>query len=638
MGLKFAILLIPFLYSIICIFLPGAAILSYLNKKGINIWDSSAGKILLSFSTGLLWNMILFIPIIISNRYNSGEPGVLIPIKFLLDLLLISFVLVFFRENFSKFLKECLSIFFKIENNCLFILALVIGIFAVLRFPHVYDSGQLMATDWMMLDGTDFFAAKRFGIGFSALIYFPAILFRSIPMTTMASGFKPVILILLAITSIYGVKKLGSYYGGYLQFLYFIIAVFSFYGIYGIWELGKDSIWAILFLITFMFSLIENEGRIHLFENIIYGLCAIAMGMIGIPYIVIFITLFVFLRLLPAKFTNNRILFFILIVALLLTAYYMMPVKIPIVTPDFLNGRSGIYSYHYPANGIVQFSEYFLFYKMYRVSNALLISLVGLIGILVFPFLKNRFKGYTLKAIALFPLITIVFLLLIIIFSSGFKPVSQDDKIPYIFLSTFNIWNLFKDIPQWFLALIPGIFIIIGIDEILKHFSKSRLHLYATGFIIGGIILIGAIHPNLKKVRNLTKPAYFYTYGGNRNRDSAILMENIHLNRSITKFYYSKGIKTIDISALNLDCKHMMPLKWEVREIMKKKNGVFLPSLPAMVLIKRNEINNLNNILPGRKKIYYYHLHNFDLKNEVLYIISEKNNAIYYSLENSITN
>ena len=637
MGLKFAILLIPFLYSIICIFLPGAAILSYLNKKGIKIRGSSAGKILLSFSTGLLWNMILFIPIIISKRYNSGEPGFLIPIKFILDLLLLGFVLVNVRENFSKFLKDCLSIFLKVENICLFILALVIGIFAVLRFPHVYDSGQLMATNWMMMDGTDFFAAKRYGIGFSALIYFPAILFRSIPMTTMASGFKPVILMLLAITSIYGVKKIGSSYGGYLQFLYFFISVFSFYGIYGILELGKDSIWAILFLIIFMFSLIENESKISLVENLIYGLCAIVMGMISIPYIAIFFSLFIFLHLLPVKLTNNRFLFFMLIVVLLLTANYIMPVRIPIGNSEFFHSRSGMYSYLYPANGIVPFTEYFLFYKMYRVSNAFLISLLGLIGILVFPFFKNRFKGYTLKAMAIFPLVTIVILLLIIIFSNGFKPVSQNEKIPFIFLSTFNLWNLFKDVPQWFLALIPGIFIIMGIDEILKRFTKSRFRLYSTGFIIGGLLLVGVIYPNLKKVMNLTKPAFFYTYGGNRNRDYAILIEHIYLNRSVTKFYYSNAIKKKDISALKMDCKHMMPLKWEVREIMKKENGVLFPTLPAMILIKRNEISNLEHILPGRKKVYYYLLHNFESKDEVLYIISEKKED-YYSIENTMSN
>jgi len=583
----------------------------------------------MAVSLGVLFNALQFgLVLTVYRKLPLHSQTFLAAAKYVMDLAFLGLIFLLLRKKYLALLKDFIRPFARKENLALLLLSVLVGIAAILNFPHVHDSGQLMATNHMLMEGHDFLAAKRYGLGFSALFYFPAAIFKSMPMGTLASGFKLFLLVLTGLTAIYGMEKLSTVNSAVSKFLYFSIIISSYLGFYGMMTLGKDSAWAVLFSLIFIFSLFqrEREPGEKILEPCLYIFCAVALGMIAIPYLGVFCAVFAAMRFLPGKITGNKILFPTVAAAALCLCFMLMPTRLVINNLPHLQHNKGKYSCWYPTNGKTSFYAYLFAFKKNECNNSTPLLIAGLLGVLLLPLMKDRFTSTAVKSAGLFiPAAALGFLILTVP-AQGFFPANRADKIPFIPFSTFDAWNLIKDIPQWYAQIILGIFFILLLDAFTKklahHTGSATARRIYLGIAATAITII--LSANFSNIMSLKQPAYFYSYGGNKNKCYALLLENIYRNPHIKKINLIKRTASLPFNNLFWDIQHYTTGK-SVKMIMAIEPGIIpslLKDIPFILVCRQYSLEKLREELPKYGRFYIYQLEYFRDKREGIYIVS----------------
>jgi hypothetical protein len=623
-------LLIPAIHFLVSILLVGAGLLLVLQEKIFRKNDAPPGNILLAVSLGVLFNTLQFgLVLLVYRKFPLHSQTFLAVAKYIMDLMFLTFILLRYNKKYRDLLKNLLRILAQKENLALLILSVIVGIAAVLHFPHVHDSGQLMTTNRMLQQGNNFLAAKRYGLGFSALFYFPAALFRDIPMGTLASGFKLFLLAITGLSVIYGMEKLSTVSSAVSKFLYFSIIISSYFGLYGMITLGKDSAWAVLFSLIFIFSLFRREPGENALEPCLYFFCAVAFGMIAIPFLAIFCALFAVMRFLPGKISGNKIFFTAAVATALCLCFTLMPVRLAIDVPPHLQPMMGKHSFWPPTNGHTSFYSYLFAFKKNECNNSTPILIVGMLGILLLPLMKNRFSSIAVKSAGLFIPAAALETLLLTLPARGFFPDSRADKIPFTPFSTFDAWNLIKDIPQWYAQIILGIFFILCLDAFIKKIttrSKAARRMYLGISILTIAMVLSANFSNILALKN---PAYFYSYGGNKNKNYALILENIYRNPNLKRINVMNDTTSLPVDNFFWDIGHYVCGK-KVRIIKTLEPGI-IPSLmkdiPFMLIGRLDSLSVLREELSKSGRFYIYELEYFKDHGEGIYVISaEKTN------------
>ncbi len=548
---------LPAVHFLVSVLLVGIGLLALLQNKKPTDKVPHAGNFLFAVSLGILYNALQFgLVLLVQRQLPFLVRSVLGISKYVMDLVFLLFIFLFFRNKYLSQLKRITPVFLVPGNAALLLLSLLLGFVAVINFPHVHDSVQLMLTNMMS------FPFKRLvALGFSALCYFPTTVAGGVPMASMAAGFKLFLLLLSGMTAIYGMEKLETTHRTANQFVYFFIIVLSIFGLRGVIEVGKDSAWAVLFSLIFIFSLFNRKSGLRPLESISYFLCAASLGLIAVPYLFIFLATYLLLRTLPTRLTGHRMFLPAAVVLLLVVGFMIMPVKLAINTPPGLESVLGPYSYWHPTDGQVSFINYFFFFKFNGYANSPWVMILGLVGIFLLPWIRKGIQDLAMQTAALFLLVASSACLLLALLGRNFFPSSLDDKIPLTPFSTFDAWDLIKDIPQWCVQIIFGIFCILLLEALASRIAAWRR---PSGIAHGAITIfaIAAIaSSNLGRIVDLASPAYFFSYGGNKNKHMALSFEILHNLPTIKTILLTNKVKALNPLHFFFDAQSYFPGK-----------------------------------------------------------------------------
>ncbi len=556
------IIAIPTLHFLFFIVLPGAGLWIILQDRLGDSKLPGAAQFLSAVALGILYNALQFLLVVLVYRNFPLTGRIWLSIgKYAMDVALLICVSLAYPQKSRDLLLRLSSVCVRRADALLLLFALLLGVLAITHFPHVHDSGQLIATNRMLLGGFDFWHAKRYALGFSALCYFPAAIFPGIPMATLASGYKASLVVLLGLAVIYGLDRMAVARRAAGIFLLFFIFISSFFGLYGVMELGKDSAWSVLFSVIFMFSLMGREKTAAKNASPLFLLAAIALGMIAIPYLCLFCLVLAVLRLLPERISAHRLLLPAAVILLLAGGAMMMPVKMAVRAPPHTRPQVGTFVSWYPSDGKTPFFQYYFHYERHGYRNSALIAIAGLLGIFLLPRAGARHRDAAVRSTALFLPVATLSCLFLSFLARGQLPASRAQKIPLTPFSTRQAWDLIKDIPQWYVQLISGIIIVIVLDAWISKlpFSHKARQAFFTGIAL--LAAGAALSANLPRVAALKVPAHFYRYGGNRDDRFARTLESIYLHPEVNQLFIARDLSSLNANHFHFDLQGYFPKK-----------------------------------------------------------------------------
>ncbi len=574
------IILIHSYYFLIHILGVGTAIGVILGgEKTLRRWDNLTGLIV-SIALGILFNSFEYNLAMIANHFGIMSHQYWLYFKLMLDWGIVMVMMVFFRQKAARVMQSWITILNLRENKLIVGLSLVFGLMAVIHYPHVHDCIQLIHSNRFWLKNTDLLQIPRIlpGWGFSALVYYPTVIGNHLPMGSMAAGNKLILGLMMGLTAIYGINRLGLEKRPWMKTIYFIMLVFSYLGLPGAMILGKDSIWAALFSMLLIFSLISIHSPIDIAVSTILGVTAFRMGMISIPYLSVYIVIFLVIRYLPPRLAENRRLFIMLLLLILLLCNFLLPVKIKIyhTQPQQNPFSQTVYSYSWPLDGHTSFTEYFLSIPWNQNNRLNGIALLGVIGLFIFPFHRRRFSDSAVKSLALFLPISMLIFLSLTIPARIRLPEYFSQTLPYIPIRTKDLWDLIKDIPQWYTQMILGVFALYLIDTAITYFKQYSSKVYMlSGGITAGILALSLFSYH-DELRQCLKKTYYLAYGGNKDMVKAKVLNSFYLYPSVNQACFSGTIPTIDPY-----------LYWDIAHYFNKKNLIYLPEndvLPSSIV------------------------------------------------------
>ena len=621
------LLTVPLFHFIISIILTGTGISTILAKK-INIKDfPSSGAILLTIAIGILYNTIQFLLIVIINYKVAINQTSMTLAKYIFDVVFIVIIAGSCKKIYFDTLKKSLAIFKQIDNVLILTISIALGVIAILNFPHVHDSGQLIATGKMMAGTKNFFISKRYALGFSSLIYFPAQLIRWIPIGTLASGFKLPLMMLAGLMSIYASDRLDTFNRPISKFLYFTIVLTGIFGLYGIMEMGKDSIWGMMYGLIYIISLIEIKPGRNYTASALYFLCAGLLGVMAFPFLCIITAIYTVAKCAPDRIVSSKILFWTLIVVGTVICAIIMPVRLPIVT--FSSPASSVLAVQYrmPLDGTTSFYSYFFRYPHDIYKNSAVIIIIGFVAILLVPLIKKYRADRAIMSAALFPTTAAAFFLLLTLPARNWTPIIPGEKIPFTPFTPFDIWNMIKDVPQWMLQAIAGLFCIILVSEAVQKNNFKPLVQKAMHIALGVVLAGCALAANGTVIRSFTSPAYFLSYGGNKNRDLAEVYDSILANRDIRNYYLEEPMDSFPETSQIYFC--LMHYNTDITLIglqhIDNKMQAITENMPALVISTKKLILDLARYHHEKNiKSYIYELTDFNTTCDGIFIISDK--------------
>jgi hypothetical protein len=356
--------------------------------------------------------------------------------------------------------------------------------------------------------------------GFSGIMLLPALLQGTLPVATTSAGMKVLLVLMAAFVSAHVGERLGLRPRLMVTLVLFAGLVLSRFGMYGMINLGKDSIFAVPMFIAAAVSLVGDKTGRHRHESNLYFSAAIFLGSVVVPYGLVFWAIYLTLslgraRLLPdlvsllawtllalpvsiagiqsslqaGEGSHQPLLILIvcqavLILGLCLLRRFMggagqdrawlqpltpfvplvafvfclclMPAVAHIAVWTDAFGHA-VMEERAPLDGHTRFVTYLL--RSFR-ENLSPVILVAVLGCMLLPFAKPRYRQPGFVALFSFLPVTLVLVLLHL-------------KLGLHGLTDFNIWDITKNVPQWFVGPIFTAFAVLTIST-LRGFLVAR--------------------------------------------------------------------------------------------------------------------------------------------------------------------
>jgi hypothetical protein len=366
------------------------------------------------------------------------------------------------------------------------------------------------------------FGRNRLGFGFSALIYFPGFSPWDIPLVTLAGGFKLTLLLLTGLLACHVVDRLLLRPAALCRLFFFFMIIGGIYGLYGLIELGKDSAWAVLFSLM---GMVAGWRRGRLLTQAVFFAAAAAMGMIAIPFGLLYLAIRIIQRLLPSQLAQSRWVYWALILLPILAGILLMPVALPQFNhAKFSALGDPAITYNPPADGRTGFFRYYLDWHVFDYGNVWPVITAGLLGMLLLPCLGLRFRDPALRSLALFPTAAAALFLLLALPAKSWIPISHSEHLPFLPLTPFDLWNLIKDLVQWYVQIVSAIGVLLlflAIRRLVRVSSWRR----AISLTLA-LFLVGALGwSNRRAWLDLPHPAIFLSRVGHVNPTWAFTLE-----------------------------------------------------------------------------------------------------------------
>jgi hypothetical protein len=459
-----------------------------------------------SIACGYLWNTILFLPASWLAIQSPATQWYVAAGKSALDLSLILGTVLLNRQVVG-FLLRSLAPVLRFPAGLVVLTAVGCGLIGLCWFPHSLDCGQLLWTD-LLLAGLPP-TGNSGAVGYSALIYFPGVFLRGLPLVTTAAAFKPFLGLLLGLAVLLLLQAPGSRSLSVVALPYLVVLLVSNLGSYGFFQLGKDSVFGVVFSLMYLAMLIrydtgEDEAA---WPGALYFSCAIISGVITVPYLGLITVLYTvlalgrrnpfgflaplclwgapfgavvldgFLHSSPAKalvgllalagvcsllrtrfqFLWNggarlRYLVPVALVLLLLICRSLMPYKLPLVPWVDAQGNP-VVEFRPPLDGVMTFRQLLTTFEQH--TPVWLVGL-GLLGMLV-TCLHPRF-GNNRALLAL-----VLFIPAMICIPLALGRMSRPPIDP------FHLWDMLRDVPLWYGGIIFGLFAFVFLDCLLTR-------------------------------------------------------------------------------------------------------------------------------------------------------------------------
>jgi hypothetical protein len=418
--------------------------------------------------------------------------------------------------------------------------------------------------------------------GYAGMAAFCGQIFSSFPAVVVAAAFKPVLTGILACTAYYATTSLGFRYKFVSGLVLLTIILASHFGGYGVLELGKDSIFGVLFSFAFLITLCRTDAAERGMERGLYFAAAAATGIIAVPFMLVAYALWLLptgrnagalktlrplylvnfpilplaitgfsslnpvavmgiylivgllgcaLKLIPMKkpdrmFTSGRLERFHIGVLLVLITMccVMMPTEMEIHVWRQADGGLSP-EVHPPLDGKTDFWTYLFIYKSQvpTIISGLVAGMACIMG------------RESVERPGLFALISMPFALL-----AGLL-IRIHLNIPL--LSGFHVLDLVKDIPQWYAGPVFGSLTVLGASRLVDRLTlkQARFAGVMTLAMMSGAVPAVLFVPRLRtSLDRYTQPATFTPVGGFKSPDMALLTQALWTNFAGTSFYVDR--------------------------------------------------------------------------------------------------
>jgi len=256
------IIAIGLVHTVAAIVLPGLSILALTGgiipiAQQENVGCTGAGRLAKVIAVGFLVSYLVFLMesaiAVLAPAYS------VVAVSFGYLVLLVLFALVLIRDRPRARLFDIVDSIVcdirRADNALVLAISFAAGAMAVIKYPNVLDSGQLAWTKELIhgdeLGSRLSILSSSGAIGYSALIFPPGVLFRNIPLVTLASGFKVLLGGMLGLACILVVENLGFRCKLLSKIALVSLVILSYFGQVGFMELGKDSSFGVAFSFLF---------------------------------------------------------------------------------------------------------------------------------------------------------------------------------------------------------------------------------------------------------------------------------------------------------------------------------------------------------------------------------------------------
>ncbi len=522
---------------------------------------------------GLLYNFYQFLVVAILSQHITIEFKLTAYCKFGMDVLIITGLLLCNR----KVLWEPLTTFRGKRaalDGCILLVGFLVGLFAFLKFPYVRDCPQLIVTQHFW-HGDQHAIFCCFGaLGYSALLYFSSLILEGIPMVTSGAGLKPYLGLLFALAILSIVDRSTFLTNRSLsKVLYFILNLGGIICHFGLVFMGKDTIFGILFSLIFISTLFTDDCLDDPLPAALFMAVSVTLSVITVPYLFLITFMYLICRVDNEKifrFVNYVIpvagIPLILVVSIqgripviwllaafvaayaittllrrrcasvsipaggipyftlsvfalaLLASYMLMPVRLHF---EDIVGSDGISTAMLfpPLDGRMTFWGYLKSYYTYSV----LMPIIGLSGAVII-LASKRFSTFPgVRVFALFPFVATTIVLML---------AHSDQSV----FTSFNLWDLIKDLPNWYGSFFFGFLALVTMDTVV--IAASRLGLPRTAvFVLCSILLSLAVLVNNADLRRAFSVDFTMRYGkGIAHAEEEIVGISNHLLSSYRRY------------------------------------------------------------------------------------------------------
>lgn len=284
-------------FALFLVLVPGAFLLAALMRRQWLLPQEFAGNFVLAAALGSVWSALVFLVLYWLHAFGIPRGGILGHVA--LDLALIVAISLALRPRGE--LRAILASFRSPAFSVLLGCGLLLGGWAIHRFPHVFDSGQLLWTQHVLweqgglrdallsMPGAGYYEVGRLEsmFGFSGLIAPLGSLYPDQPLVGLAAGLKPFLVVLLLCTCRYFVEMLDLPKKNLCTALLAVAMLGSQFGSYGVLQLGKDSIYGMIFGAAFLVVLGQSDRQTRSVEAAVLFCAASVTGVIAVPYMMV---------------------------------------------------------------------------------------------------------------------------------------------------------------------------------------------------------------------------------------------------------------------------------------------------------------------------------------------------------------
>jgi len=542
-------------YFLLGVLLPGAAALALLPPAD---GESGGPRALLRLAAaGVLWNAAE-LAAVLALRPPGPLPRTAATLAILgADTLLVLGALLRRRRR----LADLLLVAVRGVPPVLAGLALVSGLAALRAFPYVADSPQVRWAEGF-LAGVPI-AGNSGAAGFSAWILFPGLVAGDLPLFSSGAGARlPLFLLAFlaasALLRAAGVRRIAFGTG-----LFLVLLLGSFIGRVGLFELGKDSLFGLVFAIAYAAALPRSRPAEGRRDRALFFGAAVLLGVITLPFLAVLTALDLARRLpagglrgegralalvavpatLPALVAMSRIprggllalaaaaaillltlperpvpiragsserlarfVPLLLFAALAVAGLLLMPVRLEI--PFGLDAAGlPVLEAHFPLNGRTPFPAYLIAGSGPRH----VLAVAGLAGVLLYLLRPPERREPSLVVLALAPLVVTLTGLVLA-------------RLPAPPIAPRHIWDLVKDVPQWLTAPFWGLFAVLAVDDAADRALPGRA---SDGLLAIGLsaALLAGFAAKRKTVTWTLRPATLTPATGHQDADVAALFQ-----------------------------------------------------------------------------------------------------------------